>query len=91
MREEGGVVGDRSAAQGCGVIALAVLNGIVVVAIGWIGVGNGDRLKVFDGFGECELSTVLPETATPVTALAVPSVVTVKAEAAAVVAESASL
>ena len=70
---------------------MAVLDGIGVVAIGWIGVGNGDRLKVFDGVGERVSSTVEPEMATEVTALAAPSVVTVKAEAAAVVAESASL
>ena len=40
------------------VIALAVLNGIGVDLRGWIGVGNGDRLQVFDGVGECELNGV---------------------------------
>ena len=40
----------------CGVIALAVLNGIGVVGAGWIGVGNGDGLIVFNGVGERELN-----------------------------------
>ena len=32
------------------------MNGVVVVGAGWIGVGNGDRLIVFDGVGECEFN-----------------------------------
>ena len=54
----GGVVGDRGAAQICSVIALAVLNGIGVVGAGWIGVGNGDGLIVSNGVGERELNGV---------------------------------
>ena len=34
----------------------AVLNGVVVVGVGGIGVGNGDRLIVFDGVGEREFN-----------------------------------
>ena len=32
------------------------MNGVVVVGAGWIDVGNGDRLIVFDGVGECEFN-----------------------------------
>ena len=32
------------------------MNGVGVVAGCWIGVGNGDRLVVFDGVGEGELN-----------------------------------
>ena len=35
---------------------MAVLNGIGVVGAGWIGVGNGDGLIVFNGVGERELN-----------------------------------
>ena len=32
------------------------MNGVGVVGTGWIGIGNGDRLIVFDGVGEGELN-----------------------------------
>ena len=32
------------------------MNGVGVVCSGWIAVGNGDRLIVCDGVGECELN-----------------------------------
>ena len=32
------------------------LERVVVVGAGWIGVGTGDRLIVFDGVGECEFN-----------------------------------
>ena len=67
-----------------------VLNGVGVVGIGWICVGNSDGLVVFDGVVEGELG-VSPSMAAAVTVLAEPSVVTVKADAAAVVEESGSL
>ena len=35
---------------------MAVLNGIGVVGAGWIGVGNGDGLIVFNGVSEGELN-----------------------------------
>ena len=52
----GGVVGDRGAAQICSVIALAVLNGIGVVGTGWIGVGNGECVPAGNGPGDCQLN-----------------------------------
>ena len=67
-----------------------VLNGVGVIGVGWICVGNSDGLVVFDGVVG-ELNTVSPSMAAAVTVLAEPSVVTVKAVAAAVVEESGSL
>jgi len=48
----GGVIGNGLVGNGNGVIARAVLNGVGVVGSGWIVVGNGDGLVVFDGVGE---------------------------------------
>ena len=50
----GGVVGDGGGVQVRGVIAFVVLNGVAVVGAGWICVGNGDGLIVFDSVGESE-------------------------------------
>ena len=68
-----------------------VLDGVGVVGVGWICVGNSDGLVVFDGVVEGELSGVSSMATAYLTVLAEPSVVTVKADAAAVVEESGSL
>ena len=48
-----GVVGDCGGAQRCGVIAIAVLDGVAVVGSRWIAIGNSDAFVVFDRIGEC--------------------------------------
>ena len=68
------------------------MNGVVVVSAGERGivVGNGDRLVVFNGGGEGELSGAAGD-GYGGDGVGIPPVVTVEAEAAAVVEESASL
>ena len=77
-------------AQGSGVIADCVLNRVGVVGGCCIAVGNSDGLRFLMVLASVS-STVEPEIATAVTALATPPELTVKAEVEAVVEERVSL
>ena len=51
-----GIVGDRSTAQRCSVIALDVLNCMDIIRARRVAVGNADDLIVLDRIGERELN-----------------------------------